>query len=117
MRDSFEAIHYFSSQPQQLLYVAAIAFAGGLSALALDRLSPRTKRHIRVLAWGAAASALSAIAGYFAFCFFSLSSFLPESGSTVWILFVSLIFAGIASYLWFEFHRAWKTSVHHDHVT
>ena len=111
VRDSFEAIHYFSSQPHELLYVAAIAIAGGLAALAFDRLSPRRKRHVRVFAWGAAASTLTAIAGYFAFCFFSLSSFIAESASTVWILFVPLIFAGIAAYLWFEFYRALKTGV------
>jgi hypothetical protein len=106
-----DPIGYFSTEPHRLLYVAAIAIAGGLAALGFTRLSPRAQRHVRVFAWGAAASTLTAIAGYFAFCFFSLSSFITESGSTVWILFVPLIFSGIAVYLWFEFYRALKTGV------
>ena len=106
-----ETIHYFSSEPYRLLYVAAFAIAGGLAALGFTRLSPRAQRHVRVFAWGAAASTMTAIAGYFARCFFSLSSFITESGSTVWILFVPMIFTSIAAYLWFEFYRAWKTGV------
>ncbi len=104
-----ETIQYFWSEPHRLLYVAAIAITGGFAALGFFRLSPCAQRHVRVFAWGAAASTLTAIAGYFAFCFFSLSSFIAESGSTVWILVVPLIFLGIAAYLWFEFYRALKT--------
>ena len=106
-----DPIGYFSTEPHRLLYVAAIAIAGGLAALTFDRLPPHVQRHVRVFAWGAAASTLTAIAGYFAFCFFSLSSFIVESRSTVWILFVPLIFFGIAAYLWSEFYRALKTGV------
>ena len=103
-----DPIGYFSGEPHRLFYVAAIAIAGGLAALGSDRLSPRTRRHVRVFAWGAAASTLTSIAGYFAFCFFSISSFIAESRSTMWILSVPFIFAGIAAYLWFKFYRAIK---------
>ena len=106
-----ETIQYFSSEPHRLFYVAAIAIAGGLIALGFSRFSPRTQRHVRVFAWGAAASTLTAMAGYFAFCFFSLSSFIVESGGTVWILVVPMILSGLAAYLWFEFYRALKTGV------
>lgn len=104
-----ETIRYFSSEPHRLLYVAAIAIAGGFAALGFTRLSPRAQRRVRIFAWGAAASTLTAIAGYFAFCSFSLASFIAESGSPVWILFVPLILSGIAAYLWFEFYRALKS--------
>ena len=106
-----ETIEYFSSHPRRLLYVAAIAIIGGLAARSFDRLSPHAKRHVIVFAWGAAAVTLTALAGYFTFCFISISSFLVESGSTFGILLVPLIFSGIAAYLWLEFYRALKTGV------
>ena len=106
-----ETIRYFSSEPHRLLYVAAIAIAGGFAALGFSRLSPRSQRHVRVFAWGAAASTLTAFAGYFAFCFMSLSSFIAESGGPAWILLVPLIFSSISAYLWFEFYQALKLGV------
>ena len=106
-----ETIQYFSSQPKRLLYIAGIAIVGGLVALIFDRLSPRAQRLVRVFAWGAAASTLTVLAGYFAFCFLSLSSFIIEYGSFGWVLLVPLIFALMAAYLWFEFYRAIKTGV------
>ena len=106
-----DPIGYFSTEPHQLFYVAAIAIIGGLAALGFDWLSPRTQRRVRVFVWGAAASTLTAIAGYFAFCFFSISSFIAESTSTFGVLFVPLIFAGIAAYLWFKFYRALKAGL------
>jgi len=106
-----ETIQYFASQPHRLLYVAAVAIVGGFVALAFSRLSPRTQRHVRVFAWGAAASTLTAFIGYCGFRLASLSSFIIESGGSVWVLLALLVFSGIASYLWFECYRAWKTGV------
>src|SRR5688572_21626683 len=106
-----ETIHYFASRPHRLLYVAAIAIVGGFIALAFSRLSPRTQRHVRVFAWGAGASTLTAFVGYFAFRLASLSSLVIESGGSVWALLALLLFSGIAAYLWFECYRAWKTGV------
>lgn len=111
VRDSFEAIRYFSSQPHELFYIAAIAVAGGLAALRFDYLPPRTKRQFRIFSWRAPACALTAFAGYFSSCFIRLSSFIVESGCTVWVLLVPLIFTGIAAYSWFEFYRALKAGV------
>ena len=106
-----ETIQYFSSRPQRLFYVAAIAIVGGLAALGFDQLSPRSKRHVRVFAWGVAASTLTAFVGYFAFRLASLSSFVVESGDLGWVQLALLPFSGIAAYLWFEFYRALKTGV------
>ncbi|MBI3878276.1 MAG: hypothetical protein HY300_20330 [Verrucomicrobia bacterium] len=106
-----ETIHYFSSEPHRLLYVAAIAVAGGFVALGFSRLSPHTQRHVRVFAWGAAASTLTAFIGYFVFRFASLSSLVIKSGSSPWVVLALLLFSTIAAYLWFECYRAWKTGV------
>ena len=109
-----DPIGYFSAQPNRLLYVAAIAIAGGLAALGFYRLSPRAQRHVRVFSWGAAASTMTAVVGYGGFCFLSLFSFIVESGGTIRILEVLLLlllFSGIAAYFWNEFRRVWKTGV------
>ena len=106
-----DPIGYFSTEPHRLLYVAAIAIAGGLAALGFYRLSPRAQRHVRVFGWGAAASTMTAFVGCFVFRFLSLFSFIGGSGGTIWILILLLVFSGIAAYFWFEFCRAWKTGV------
>lgn len=106
-----ETIQYFSSEPHQLLYVAAIAIVGGFAALWFSRLPPRTQRHVRVFAWGAAASTLTAFLGYFVFRFASLFSFAIESGGSAWIVLALLLFSGFTAYLWSECYRAWKTGV------
>ena len=114
-----ETIQYFSSEPHRLLYVAAIAIAGGFAALGFSRLSARTQLHVRVFAWGAAASTLTAFVGYFAFRFASLSSFIVESGGSpgvLGVLLVLLLFSAMAVYLWLEFYRARKAGAHRDHV-
>ena len=111
VRDLFEAISYFVAQPHQLLHVAAIAIVGGVAALGFDRLSPRTKRQIRVLAWGATASTLTGIVFRFTFSLASSFSFADESSNGRWALLCMLLFAGIAAYLWFEFYRVLKSGV------
>jgi len=108
---SNDPIGYFSAEPHRLLYVVVIAVIGGFAALGFSQLSPRAKRHVQVFAWGSAASALTTIASYLASCFFSISSFIIESGSTAWILFVPLIFIGIAVYFWLGFYQTLKTRV------
>jgi hypothetical protein len=106
-----ETIQYFASEPHRLLYVAAIAVAGGIVALGFSRLSPHTQRRVWDFAWGAAASILTAFVGYFTFRLASLSSLVVESGGSTWVVLGLLLFVAIAAYLWFEFYRAWKTVV------
>lgn len=109
VRDFSEAVRYFSSQPYQLLYVVGIALVGGLAALGFDQLSARTQRQVRVFAWGAAASTVTAFVGCFALGLASLSPLVVESDGGHRALLALLLFAGIAAYLWFEFYRALKT--------
>ena len=106
-----ETVRYFSSDPYRLLYVAAIGIAGGFAALGFVRLPARAQQQVRVFSRGAAASALTVIGGYFVFCFYSLSSFIAESGNAIGVLFVLLILACIVAYLWLEFYRASKSRV------
>lgn len=112
--DVSDAIPYFSSKPQRLLYVAGLAVAGGLAALAFARLSCRAKRRICLVGWGAAASAMTLCIGYLLFRLASLFSSVVESGATGWVFLGLLLFAAIAAYFWFEFYRAWKAGVSSD---
>ncbi len=115
MRSLPDAIQYFSAQPRQLYYVAAIAIVGGLIALGFDRLSPRAKRQVSVFAWGAGASTMTAFLGWFVFQLAPLSSQVIESGGGGWVggwvILALLSFGSIAAYLWFEFCRSWKAGV------
>lgn len=106
-----DPIGYFTREPHQLLYVAAIAVAGGFGTWGFYRLTPRAQRQVRILTWGAAASAMTVVVGYLVFRFFSLASFIAESGGTVWILLLLLLFSCLAAYFWFECWRVWKTGV------
>lgn len=106
VRDLFEAVRYFTSQPQALLSVVAIVLVGGLAALGFGRLSSRAQWQIRVFAWGAAAGGLTVFVVYFSIRFSALSSVLVESGGSRSFWLVMLLFSGIAVYLWFEFFRA-----------
>jgi hypothetical protein len=109
-RDFFasETIQYFSSEPHRLLYVAALAIAGGLAAFAFDRLSRQAQRRVHLFAWGAAASILTLCVGYMVFRLASLFWLVVESGGMLGVLLVLLILTAIAAYLWFEFYRAWQ---------
>ena len=109
MRDLFEAVRYFASQPRALLSVVAIALVGGLAALGIGRLSSRAQGQVRVFAWGAAAGCLTVFVVYFSVRFAALSSVLVDSGESRRLWFVMLLFAGIAVYLWFECFRAFKS--------
>ncbi|MBI2928610.1 MAG: hypothetical protein HYY24_23320 [Verrucomicrobia bacterium] len=104
-----DPVRYFAEQPQHLLYVAAIAVAGGLAAFVVDRLSRRAQRQVRLFAWGAAASVLTVFWCYMLYQTASLSSVIAASGNTSWLLLALLLCAVIAAYLWFEFYSAWKT--------
>ena len=102
-----ETIQYFSSEPLRLLYVAAVAIAGGFAALGFTRLSPRTQPRIKVFALCAVASTLTVFIGHFAFCMASPSSIVVESPAR--LVLALLVFSACAAYLWLEFFRASKS--------
>ena len=108
VRDFFDSIQYYSTEPRRLLYVLGLAIVGGLGALALARLSRDAQRRVRLCAWGVAASALTLCITYMVNRLLSLFSVVVESGAMVGVLLVLLLLAVIAAYLWFEFSRARK---------
>src|ERR1051326_5191186 len=75
---------YFYTDPVRLLYVLFIAIIGGLAALGFECLSPRAKRQVRIFAWGALASTLTALVFWVAFGLASLRSSLVEVSRGVW---------------------------------
>jgi len=129
---SHETIGYYSTQPLRLLYVAAVAVAIGLTVLAYNRLSPRTRRHIRIFTWGAGASTLSISIGYMVYMVISIFSLttspLTHAGTgggllvtsieygVHWMLLLPLYLSCVAAYLWFEFYRALKLKPGVDEV-
>jgi hypothetical protein len=108
-----ETIQYFYTDPVRLLYVLFIAIIGGLAALGFECLSPRAKRQVRIFAWGALASTLTALVFWVAFGLASLRSSLVEVSRGVWagVGLLLFLFSGIAAYLWFGFYRALKMGV------
>lgn len=110
---SNETRQYFAAEPRRLLYVATVGVSGGLLMLGFNRLGSRVQRNVRVVTWGATASASTAFVVYFWFCFASLFTFIVESGGgfIIQLVFVWLLYCGIIVYLWFEFYRALKAKV------
>ena len=106
-----ETIQYFSAAPYRLLYVAAIAVAGGVVALVFDRLSPRTRRNVKLFSWGGAASILTVFWCHMLYQTASLSELIVRNAGVGWMIVVLLLSAALAAYLWFEFFRTWKTRI------
>jgi hypothetical protein len=104
-----ETIQYFASEPQRLLYVAVLAIAGGFAALGFARLTPRAQQQIKLFAWGAAATNLTVLVGYFAIRGASLASQIVKSDNGASVGLLLLFLSGTAAYLWFEFYQAFKT--------
>ena len=104
-----DTINYFALEPRRLFYVAGIAVAGALLALAVSRLSEPAQRSLRLFGWGAAASLLTAGCGYAIYQSGSLSPVILENAGARWLPLVPLLLAGMAAYFWFEFFRGWKT--------
>jgi hypothetical protein len=109
--DSIEAVHYFSSQPAELLYVAAIGIVGGLAALGFDRVPVHMKRNVRVFGWAGAASTTIALIGYLGFSFVRLVLFSAGSGGTHYKMLLPLSLSALAAYLWYVFYQAFKAGV------
>lgn len=104
-----DPIGYFTDRPADLLCVVAVAVLGGLATLLYGRLSARGRRHFRVIFWGACASSITAFVGYFGLRFAAMERFVVERRDALWIILVLVLFVAIASYLWWECVRAWRS--------
>ena len=103
-----EGIRYFASQPQRLLYVAAIAIAGGLLAVGINRIPPGRRRTLTLVALGGFASSLSCMAGMFALRLLSFSSIITESGMWGGVATALGAMSVMPVLLWLEFYIVWK---------
>ena len=104
-----DTVQYFSSEPHRLLYVAVIAIAGGVVAVVFNRLPRPAQCQLKLFAWGAAATTLTAFISYMVFSLVPLSTLIIESADSAWVVLVPLLLSVTAAFLWFEFYRAWNT--------
>jgi hypothetical protein len=114
VRDFFDSIEYFSTEPRRLFYVVGLVIVGGLATLAFARFSHKAQRRVRLCAFGVAASTLTLGIGYIIVRLPSVSSLVVESGAMFKILVALLLLTALATYLWFEFSRACKEESSHD---
>jgi hypothetical protein len=108
-----DPVEYFRREPSRLLYVAAIAIAGGLLTLSFQKLPPRAKRLARNWGLGAAATVTTAGVGFFTYILFSLASMISKFGGSIWsavamCLPTILLWTAITAYCWFTCWRLWK---------
>src|SRR5438128_4430283 len=93
---------FYSSHPQRLLYVLAIAVFVGVVAILFYRLSPGGQRRTKLFALGGVAVFLTTFLGYMLFRLLPLSSLLAEP-TGVLLLSLPLIFLGaLGSGFWYE---------------
>ena len=114
----FDAIHefrandaaaFYSSRPERLLYVLAIAVFGGLVAIVFYRLSPGGQRRAKLFALGGVATFLTTFLGYMLFRSLPLSPMLAVPAGVL-LLLLPLIFVGaLASGFWYEFFHVLKS--------
>src|SRR5437773_12106075 len=84
---------FYSSHPERLLYVLAIAVFGGLVAIVFYRLSPGGQRRAKLCALGGVATVLTTFLGYMLFRSLPLSSMLAVPAGVL-LLLLPLIFVG-----------------------
>jgi hypothetical protein len=103
-----EGVHYFTSEPQRLLHVAAIAFAGGLLVLAFSRLSPATRHAISLVARGSFAIIVTGYSGVLAYWLTSLHLLRADPGTTLPFVAILVSSVVLAALLWFELYQVWR---------
>ena len=91
-----EGIRYFSSEPRRLLYVMLFGAASEIVAFGLSRLSPGTRRTLKLTALGSFATLLLCILGLFAYFLARLAPMVSEAGTWGWVAGAFLSFAVMA---------------------
>ena len=103
-----QGLRYYLSEPKRLLYVLALALAGGMVAWVISRLSPQAQRGLKLSALGLFALALTTFLGLFVFYSIRLSDAITSS-AIGWVVAALAMFGGLATVFWCEFWRVWKT--------
>ena len=102
-----ETAKFYSSHPERLLYVLAIAVFGGVVAALFYRLSQSGQRRAKLFALGGVAVFLTTFFGYWLLRLLPLSA---TFGTGVSLLLLSLFFvAALALGFWYEFFHVLKT--------
>jgi hypothetical protein len=108
-----KAADYYSSHPEHLLYVLAIAVAGGAAAFVFCRLSPRVQRGAKLLALGSAAVFSSLYLGWAVLWVIPSISLLlrldPDCRGPIGLLvFLLVMTAASVAMFWYLFYRMLK---------
>ena len=111
-----EGVSYYASDPRRLLYAALITALCGVGVWVFFRMSPGTRRGLKLLALGLSAGVFSALAAKSALTVLSFHSLLAEAGVDSWETIAPLVFLGAASaaaavLLWFGFVHIWRKGV------
>ena len=81
-----EGIRYFSSDPRRLLYVMGLGVAGGIVALWISRMSPRSQRKLKLATLGGFGTLLFGGLACFGYLFYDLGVAAPmEALKWPWI--------------------------------
>ena len=101
-----DGIHYFSQQPDRLLFVAGTAIAGGLIAFGFSALWRRLQRGIKLAVLAAGGSFFMALAGYVSIQFVNWEARVDPAGPRLipWVLVLPALV--VASLFWIGFYRA-----------
>ena len=103
-----DGVGYFTSNPRRLLYVVAIGVGGGLLALAFSRVSPVTRRALRLAALGGFAACVTAFLAVFATRLASFAPMVTESGMWGWVVAALASLSVVAVLVWLEFYLVWR---------
>ena len=106
-----ETISYYSEQPHQWLIVASVGIVGGLAALFFERLSPRSRRSLKLYTLGLIASLLTIFTGYFLAEFAALTLQFGASEFRRAFILVPVCLGAIIVLLWIEFYQVYKRRV------
>jgi len=113
-------IEYFRDSPNDLLWVAEIAIAGGLVTWAFCKLPIRVQGFASILGLGALAVGATTGLGFCVYAFISLASIEVELGVSVWNplpIFLPVVFLLplVAVYYWIACWRAWRKEIDQAH--
>ena len=106
-----DGIGYFTSQPHRLLYIVGIGVVGGALALAFSRLSPVTRRTLRLAVLGGFGVCVTVFLATFAARLTSFTSMVTGAGAWAWVITALISLSVIAVLIWLEFYFVWRRPV------
>ncbi len=110
---SSDGVHYYSDQPQRLLFVPIFGIIVGLVAFGFSALSRRWQRRVKLAVLGLGGSFVLLAGSYLSFQVANLPARMDPTipRQIPWLLVLGTV--AIAGLLWFEFFQILRK---HDHV-